>query len=103
MALKVVGSSPITHPRKDDAETFIIRLRHFFSGYGGIGRRVGFRFQWETVQVQVLLAALIKKQTSFFEACFFVCRAGWIRTNECSSQSAVPYRLATALWLYRQL
>ena len=27
-------------------------------GHGGIGRRAGFRFQWETVQVQVLLAAL---------------------------------------------
>ena len=26
-------------------------------GYGGIGRRAGFRFQWETVQVQVLLSA----------------------------------------------
>ena len=26
-------------------------------GYGGIGRRAGFRFQWETVQVQLLLAA----------------------------------------------
>ena len=27
-------------------------------GHGGIGRRAGFRFQWATVQVQVLLAAL---------------------------------------------
>ena len=26
-------------------------------GHGGIGRRAGFRFQWATVQVQVLLAA----------------------------------------------
>ena len=26
-------------------------------GYGGIGRRAGFRFQWATVQVQLLLAA----------------------------------------------
>lgn len=25
--------------------------------YGGIGRRVGFRFQWETVWVQVPLSA----------------------------------------------
>ncbi len=31
--------------------------RHL-SGYGGIGRRAGFRFQWATVQVQVLLSAL---------------------------------------------
>ena len=29
-------------------------------GYGGIGRRAGFRFQWETVQVQVLLSAYEK-------------------------------------------
>ena len=27
-------------------------------GYGGIGRRARFRFWWETVQVQVLLAAV---------------------------------------------
>lgn len=27
-------------------------------GYGGIGRRAGFRFQWATVQVRVLLSAL---------------------------------------------
>ena len=26
-------------------------------GYGGIGRRAGFRFQWETVQVRLLLSA----------------------------------------------
>ena len=26
-------------------------------GYGGTGRRAGFRFQWETVEVQILLAA----------------------------------------------
>ena len=31
------------------------------SGYGGIGRRAGFRFQWETVQVRVLLSACFKK------------------------------------------
>ena len=28
-------------------------------GYGGIGRRARFRFWWETVQVQVLLSALL--------------------------------------------
>lgn len=27
--------------------------------------------------------------------------ASWIRTNECSSQSAVPYRLAIAQKLFR--
>lgn len=27
-------------------------------GYGGIGRRDGFRCRWETVQVRVLLSAL---------------------------------------------
>ena len=26
-------------------------------------------------------------------------RASWIRTSECSSQSAVPYRLAIALFM----
>ena len=26
-------------------------------GYGGIGRRAGFRFRWATVQVQILLSA----------------------------------------------
>ena len=31
-------------------------------GYGGIGRRAGFRFQWATVQVQVLLSAAVKKR-----------------------------------------
>ena len=40
------------------------------SGHGGIGRRAGFRFQWETVQVQVLLAADMRDaeriQHSFF-------------------------------------
>ena len=37
-------------------------------GYGGIGRRAGFRFQWETVQVQILLSAVkevLKIGTSF--------------------------------------
>ena len=29
-------------------------------GYGGIGRRARFRFWWETVQVQVLLPAVLK-------------------------------------------
>ena len=29
----------------------------FICGYGGIGRHAGFRFPWETVQVQVLLPA----------------------------------------------
>ena len=28
-------------------------------GYGGTGRRAGFRFRWETVEVRVLLAAEI--------------------------------------------
>ena len=28
-------------------------------GYGGIGRRDGFRCRWETVQVRVLLSALV--------------------------------------------
>ena len=29
-------------------------------GYGGIGRHDGFRFQWATVQVRVLLPAFAK-------------------------------------------
>ena len=36
------------------------RIMMHISGYGGIGRRAGFRFQWETVQVQVLLSAVQK-------------------------------------------
>ena len=32
-------------------------LQYNLCGYGGIGRRAGFRFQWETVQVQILLSA----------------------------------------------
>ncbi len=32
-------------------------------GYGGIGRRGGFRFRWETVQVRVLLAAVFRPDT----------------------------------------
>ena len=44
-------------------------------GYGGIGRRAGFRFQWETVQVQVLLAAVYYGNgyygnVNFRSACF---------------------------------
>ena len=38
-------------------------------GYGGTGRRAGFRFQWATMQVQVLLSApkrRLQKQSSFF-------------------------------------
>ena len=30
-------------------------------GYGGIGRRAGFRFLWATVQVQLLLSAPKKR------------------------------------------
>ena len=33
----------------------------FLCEHGGIGRRAGFRFQWETVQVQVLLLAVMVK------------------------------------------
>ncbi len=36
-------------------------------GYGGIGRRAGFRFQWETVQVQVLLATPNANKRVFFK------------------------------------
>ena len=37
----------------------LLRLQwvFFIGGYGGIGRHAGFRFQWATVQVQVLLPA----------------------------------------------
>ena len=40
-------------------------------GYGGIGRRAGFRFQWETVQVRVLLSAEIKMWTALWQSIFF--------------------------------
>ena len=41
------------------------------SGYGGIGRRAGFRFQWATVQVQVLLSADLKSCLHSFANSFF--------------------------------
>ncbi len=39
-------------------------------GYGGIGRRAGFRFLWATVQVQLLLSAPIKKEDSYLAVLF---------------------------------
>lgn len=38
-------------------------------GYGGIGRRGGFRSRWETVQVRVLLAADYIRRPSIFFRC----------------------------------
>lgn len=38
----------------------------FIGGYGGIGRRVGFRFRWATVQVQLLLPAPSLNSLNFF-------------------------------------
>ena len=35
-------------------------------GYGGIGRRAGFRFLWATVQVQLLLSAPSHNSLNFF-------------------------------------
>ena len=58
--------------RMSQAIFFIIR------GYGGIGRRAGFRFQWATVQVQVLLSA-VSLQLSVAENVtdsFFYCNRG---------------------------
>ena len=45
------------------------------SGYGGIGRRAGFRFQWATVQVQILLSALedVDKLGILFICTTFIC------------------------------
>ena len=40
--------------------SFSVQTR-YTGGYGGIGRRAGFRYQWATVQVQVLLSAVIKR------------------------------------------
>ena len=39
----------------------LLRLQwvFFIRGYGGIGRHAGFRFQWATVQVQILLPAIM--------------------------------------------
>ena len=42
------------------------RELYFAGGYGGIGRRAGFRFQWATVQVQVLLPAPRQKNSAPF-------------------------------------
>ena len=55
----VRGSSPrclILMPAPSEGGFF----RRIVCGHGGIGRRAGFRFQWATVQVQVLLPALKK-------------------------------------------
>ena len=41
-------------------------------GYGGTGRRVGLRIQWETMQVRFLLST--PKMTEFLLRHFFVCR-----------------------------
>ena len=35
--------------------------RHRMGGRGGIGRRAGFRFRWETMQVRVLSSAEISR------------------------------------------
>ena len=62
----------IFHPkrRKTLAFLFILwynQLYHKICGYGGIGRRAGFRFQFERVEVQVLLTAPNKKDISVWQ------------------------------------
>ena len=57
----VVGSSPISLmkflQRLGFAGRFFRAKGICLCGYGGIGRRAGFRFQWATVGVQVPLSA----------------------------------------------
>ena len=40
-------------------------------GYGGIGRRAGFRFLWATVQVQLLLSAPIERGKVFLASFYW--------------------------------
>ena len=49
-------------------------------GHGGIGRRAGFRFQWATVQVQVLLAALLRNDKA----------EGWSIGNTFGVRTSLP-------------
>ena len=63
-----------TKPKAFKAESFVLSTaQNVFCGYGGTGRRAGFRFQWETVEVQILLAAPIptKANQSFYDDLFF--------------------------------
>jgi hypothetical protein len=61
----------------------LIRLTYFIrhikmsllSGYGGTGRRASLRSWWETVQVQVLLSALIK---AFILQHFLICSLSFV-------------------------
>ena len=62
-----------TKPKAFKAESFVLSCaQNVFCGYGGTGRRAGFRFQWETVEVQILLAAPKKANRSFYEDLFFL-------------------------------
>ena len=52
----------LTHGDRHDIAIDIKKALYYnafreMRGYGGIGRRVGFRFRWATVQVQILLSA----------------------------------------------
>ena len=46
--------------------------KNAISGRGETGRRVGFRFLWETVQVQILSTAPNKNKTNLDEKSKFV-------------------------------
>ena len=59
-------------------------------GYGGIGRRAGFRFQWETVQVQVLLSAV---KECLIWALFLLCVISQNFTLEREDRSTLLVRL----------
>ena len=65
-------------------------------GYGGIGRHAGFRFQWATVQVQVLLPAPTALRVR-------VLRKKWMMSSEERKAiilTAVLYdSLFTELWI----
>ena len=52
--VEVASSSLVARSNKN---LLLLQWVLFIRGYGGIGRHAGFRFQWATVQVQVLLPA----------------------------------------------
>ena len=51
------GGGSEFEPRRPLQKPIAFAIGFFIRGYGGIGRHAGFRFLWETVQVQVLLPA----------------------------------------------
>ena len=68
--------------------------RYWFCGHGGIGRRARFRFQWETVQVQVLLPVLFIMMLEAFKSrlpAFFMFKNSFIFLRTLENKSIRMY------------